>query len=160
MRLTILSVGRLKRGAESGLFGEYSRRIDGAGKPIGAGPLKVTEVAQSRKGSAAERRRQEGQALIAKLGAGARLIVMDQGGKALSSAGFADYLAAMRDSGTGELAFVLGGPDGIGDEVVRAAEARLSLGPMTLPHGLARIVLAEQIYRALTILAGHPYHRA
>jgi 23S rRNA (pseudouridine1915-N3)-methyltransferase len=86
-------------------------------------------------------------------------VVLDATGRALSSEAFARFLAESRDGGAKEMAFLIGGPDGHGPAVLDAATLKLSLGPMTLPHGLARIVLAEQLYRASTILAGHPYHR-
>lgn len=159
MRLTILSVGRLKRGAEHDLFQHYVQRVSGAGQALAIEPLKAIEVAQSRRSSAAERRQREDPVLLAKLDPGARLVALEEKGKSLNSAEFAALIGKWREEGVGEIAFALGGPDGLGDEVRQRASMRLALGPMTLPHGLARIVLAEQIYRALTILAGHPYHR-
>ena len=85
---------------------------------------------------------------------------LDERGKALTSPAFAQLLGKIRDDGAGTLAILIGGPDGLAPAVREAAHIKLSFGAMTLPHGLARIVLAEQLYRAATILAGHPYHRA
>jgi 23S rRNA (pseudouridine1915-N3)-methyltransferase len=87
-------------------------------------------------------------------------VCLDPGGEPLSSEAFAALLAKFRDDGTEGVAFMIGGADGLGRDALAKAVKRLSLGLMTLPHGLARVVLAEQIYRAATILAGHPYHRA
>ncbi len=87
-------------------------------------------------------------------------IVLDERGTSISSEDFARRLARLRDEGAGDVAFLIGGPDGLAEDVRTAAHVKLALGAMTLPHGLARIVLAEQLYRAATILAGHPYHRA
>jgi len=160
MRLTILSVGRLKRRPEHDLFQHYVERAVGAGQALSVGPLKAVEVAQSRKASVVERRQQEASLLLAKLDKSDQLVALEENGKGLTSAELAAMIGKWREAGIGEIAFALGGPDGLDAEVSNRAAMRLALGPMTLPHGLARIVLAEQIYRALTILAGHPYHRA
>lgn len=160
MRLIVAAVGRLKDGAERELFRRYAARVDPAGRPLGIGPLSIVEIAESRAGAAPARRQAEARGLLAKLPAGATLVALDERGDGLDSAGFAQALAAWRARGTDALAFAVGGPDGLGDAAAARAARRLSLGPMTLPHGLARIVLAEQLYRALTILTGHPYHRS
>ena len=160
MRLTIISVGRAKRGPETELFDTYARRIDAAGRPTGLGPLKVAEVPQSRKGTAAQRKQQESEAILAKAGSGVQLMLLEETGSAKNSDGFAKLLANCRDQGASEMIFAIGGPDGFSDVMRKRADLRLALGPMTLSHGLARIVLAEQVYRALTILSGHPYHRS
>ncbi len=160
MRLTILSVGRLKKGAEHDLFEHYVQRARGAGQPLSVGPFKIVEVAQSRKGSAGERCRQEASLLLAKLDQGTQLVALEEDGTGLKSKDLAASIGKWRDNGVAEVAFAVGGPDGLDTEIGQRAQMRLALSPMTLPHGLARIVLAEQIYRALTILSGHPYHRA
>ena len=160
MRLTIISVGRAKRGPEAELFNTYAGRIEAGGRSLGLGPLKVTEVAQSRKGSADQRKQQESEAILAKVEPGVQLILLEEAGSAKSSDDFAKLLGGCRDRGAGEMIFAIGGPDGFADVIRKRADLRLALGPMTLPHGLARIVLAEQVYRALTILSGHPYHRS
>jgi 23S rRNA (pseudouridine1915-N3)-methyltransferase len=102
----------------------------------------------------------EAEALLAKRPASHKLICLDRGGSQLGSEGFARVLAKYRDEGAQGVAFFIGGADGLGLSASFKADLVLSLGSMTLPHGLARIVLAEQIYRAMTILSGHPYHRA
>lgn len=159
MRLTLAAVGRLKAGAERELLSRYIERITPLGRNHGLGPLSVVEIAESRQGAAKARREEEAEALLRKLPAGAEVIVLDEAGGALTSTAFADLLERLRDGGTRELAFLLGGPDGHGEKVGAAASRVLAFGPMTLPHGLVRIILVEQIYRALTILEGHPYHR-
>ncbi len=159
MRLTVAAAGRLKDGAERELFRRYLERIAPLGAKLGIGGLTVTEVAESRQAKPEARRSAEAAALLAKLPKGARNVVLDEAGKALTSPGFAHMLERHRDAGTRDLAFLIGGPDGHGPEVEAQAVQTMSLGPMTLPHGLVRVILAEQIYRALTILAGHPYHR-
>jgi 23S rRNA (pseudouridine1915-N3)-methyltransferase len=103
--------------------------------------------------------RDEAEALLAKVSVSHKLVCLDPYGEALSSEAFAELLAKLRDAGTEGAAFLIGGADGLAAAALTKAAKVLSLGPMTLPHGLARIMLAEQIYRAATILAGHPYHR-
>jgi 23S rRNA (pseudouridine1915-N3)-methyltransferase len=120
----------------------------------------VIDVAESRATTPTSRRKAEAEALIAKIPSSHRLICLDRTGEALSSENLAALLAKLRDGGEQGLTFLIGGADGLAPEVLAKAAKTVSLGPMTLPHGLARIVLAEQLYRAATILAGHPYHRA
>lgn len=101
----------------------------------------------------------ESQRLLSKLGDTA-LVILDERGKSLTSDAFAAFLRRRRDSGSNALAFVIGGPDGHGTPIRERASDTLSFGAMTMPHGLARVLLAEQLYRAATIISGHPYHRA
>lgn len=161
MRLTVAAVGRLKDGAERDLVRRYVTRIDAAGRALGVGPSKIVEVTESGLDSAQARRAAEAKALGDKLAAKeTHLVVLDDEGQMLDSAGFACLIGDLRQEGVAELAFAIGGPDGHGDALKAQAMRALSLGPLTLPHGLARVILVEQIYRALTILSGHPYHRA
>lgn len=160
MRLLLAAVGRLKDGAERDLFERYCGRIAATGRAIAIGPLDVTELAESRAGSSGARKADEARRLIAAIHAADVTVALDEAGKAMTSDAFARWLGERRDAGARTLAFLIGGPDGHGPAVREAAHLRLALGPMTLPHGLARVVLAEQIYRATTILSGHPYHRA
>ena len=158
MRLTIAAVGRLKDGAERVLVDRYRKRLATA-KSLGLGPLAETDIGEARHATAAERQADEAARLL-KLASNADLIVaLDERGKTMTSAAFAAWLGRQRDSGRRHAAFLIGGPDGHGAAVRDKAQLLLSLGPMTLAHGLARAVLAEQLYRATTILAGHPYHR-
>jgi 23S rRNA (pseudouridine1915-N3)-methyltransferase len=159
MHLSIAAVGRLKAGAERELLGRYRDRFADLGKRLGLGPVTWHELAESRASGAVKRREEEAAALLKRARDAQRIIALDERGQALSSRAFAQLLAKLRDDGTDTLAFLMGGPDGLAQEVRAAAHTTLSLGAMTLPHGLARIVLAEQLYRAATILAGHPYHR-
>ena len=159
MHLIVAAVGRLKDGAERELLGRYRDRFADLGKRLGLGPVAWQELAESRAADAAKRRDEEAAALLKRARDAQRIIAVDERGEALSSQAFAQLLAKLRDEGTGTLAILIGGPDGLAQAVRAAAHRTLSLGAMTLPHGLARIVLAEQLYRSATILAGHPYHR-
>jgi len=159
MRLLIAAVGKLKQGPERELFAHYLGRAEAAGRKLHLSPLSVIEVAESKAATATARSKAEGEMLLAKVPPSYTLICLDRTGAALSSEAFAALLSKLRDEGRDGVAFVIGGADGLAAEVVAKAAKAMSLGPITLPHGLARIVLAEQIYRAATILAGHPYHR-
>jgi len=134
------------------LADEYAKRI--------TWPLAFREVEERRPLPTAALREREGALLVDSVPEGALVVALDRTGTALSSEEFAARLQRWRDQGTGELAFLIGGADGLDGKVVSRAEFRLSLGAMTWPHFLARIMLLEQIYRAQQILAGHPYHRA
>ena len=160
MRLLIAAVGKLKDGPERELYARYAERISGAGRAVGLGPLDLAELPESRAASPAARMADEATRLLARCSDADVRIVLDERGKSMSSQAFADKLRGLNDRSTGSLAFLIGGADGHGSAARDAASLVLSLGPMTLPHGLARIVLAEQIYRAITILSGHPYHRS
>lgn len=159
MRLIVAAVGRFKDSAERELLAKYRQRFEGAGKRLGLGPVAWHEIAESRAASSARRCAEEGAALLKLAGGAEAIVALDERGKALSSEAFAKYLARRRDDGAQAMALLIGGPDGLSPEVREAAQLVLSLGAITLPHALARIVLAEQLYRAATILAGHPYHR-
>jgi 23S rRNA (pseudouridine1915-N3)-methyltransferase len=160
MRLSIVAVGRLKDGPERELYLKYAKRIDDAGRAVALGPLTLAEIPEARQASAAQRRADEAARLVEAAKSPDVRVLLDETGKGLNSEAFASWLAARRDEGQRTVAFLIGGPDGHGDAARSGAQLKLSLGPMTLPHGLARIVLAEQLYRAATILSGHPYHRA
>jgi 23S rRNA (pseudouridine1915-N3)-methyltransferase len=159
MRIHIACVGRLKTGPERILFERYEDRIGKAGRSVSIGPLSVIELAESRAQRGDDRKAEEARALLAALPAGAVIIALDETGKARSSAAFSQELAQLRDAGTADVAFAIGGPDGHGPALLEAARLTLALGPMTWPHQIARVLLAEQIYRAITIASGHPYHR-
>ncbi|MEZ5923697.1 MAG: 23S rRNA (pseudouridine(1915)-N(3))-methyltransferase RlmH [Hyphomicrobiaceae bacterium] len=159
MRLTIAAVGRLKTGAERELVSRYLGRIDALGRTLAFGPLRIVELSESRATAVSRRKSDEAEALLKASKPAERRVALDESGKCLTSQAFAAFLRSERDAGTSDLAFLLGGPDGHGDEALRGNRLALSLSAMTLPHGLARVVLVEQLYRALTIVAGHPYHR-
>ncbi len=160
MRVIIAAVGRLKDGAERDLAGRYLTRLEATGGPIAIGPVSLIEVVEGRAATADLRRTDEAARLLERAEGADTLVVLDGRGKSLTSEAFARWLGLRRDSGARAAAFLVGGPDGHGQRALDAATLTLSLGAMTLPHGLARIVLAEQLYRAATILAGHPYHRS
>jgi 23S rRNA (pseudouridine1915-N3)-methyltransferase len=154
MRIMIIAVGRARQGPEAALFEEYWRRL--------AWPLVLKEVEERRKLPAAGLRAREGELLLAALPGGARptVVALDERGKSLASEAFAARIGTWRDGGIDYLAFLIGGAGGLDDKVRARADLVLSLGPMTWPHLLARAMLAEQLYRAQTIIGGHPYHRA
>jgi 23S rRNA (pseudouridine1915-N3)-methyltransferase len=159
MRFLLAAVGRLKDGPDRELYERYAKRLDQTGRAVALGPLQLVELPEGRAETASLRKADESARLL-KAAAGADLIVaLDPGGKTVSSEDFAAWLARRRDGQTAAVAFLIGGPDGHGPEVLQAAAMKLSLGSLTFPHGIARIVLAEQLYRAATILSGHPYHR-
>jgi len=157
MRLLIAAIGRLRRGPEHELIGRYGDRL--APAALGLGPLGVIEISPSRHRDVGARRDQEAAALAGTIPQDAYLIAMRQDGASLDSDAFAKRLARHRDDGVRDLVFAIGGADGHGEHIQALARESLSLGPLTLPHALARVVLAEQLYRAMTILSGHPYHR-
>ena len=159
MHLLIAAVGRLKQGPERDLAGHYSGRIGVAGRSLVLGPVEIAELAESRAATADLRKADEAARLTIATAKAEIVIALDEAGKPQTSRAFAELIRKHRDGGCARLAFAIGGPDGHGPELKRRAAAVVSLGAMTLPHGLARIVLLEQIYRAVTIVGGHPYHR-
>lgn len=150
MRICVIAVGRLRGGAPNDLFATYSRRLPW--------PLTVVEIAERSGDRPAVRVRREGEELRRRLPDGP-LIALDRSGDDLTSEALADVLAGYRDRGAGTVSFAIGGADGHAPETLAAADLVLSFGRATWPHRLVRIMLAEQLYRASTILAGHPYHR-
>jgi 23S rRNA (pseudouridine1915-N3)-methyltransferase len=158
MRITIAAIGRLKAGPERELFDRYLGRANDSGKRL-ALAFDERELAESRAANAATRKDQEAAALAAALPAGGIIVALDENGSALDSRAFAGRIGAWRDAGKEHLICALGGADGLGDAFLRRAEVRLAFGKLTWPHQLARVMLAEQLYRAVTILSGHPYHR-
>jgi len=153
MRLTLAAIGRPGRGPEAQLAEDYARRATLAGRPLGLGPLELLDLEPRKPGAAAEG------ALLLEAAEGAYLVACDERGKAWRSRDFADWIGALRDQGERRVVFTIGGTDGHDPQVRAAARAILAFGPQTWPHALARAMLAEQLYRAVTILAGSPYHR-
>lgn len=151
LRLTILAVGRFGRGAERALYEAYAKRI--------AWPLTLVEIDERRGGSDAERKARENAALGSRIPAGAAVVALDEGGEGLSSRDLAARLKGFAEAGRREVAFLIGGADGLDETLLARADLRLALGRLTWPHLLVRTMLAEQLYRAGTIIAGHPYHR-
>ncbi len=153
MGVHICAVGRLRQGPERELLDDYLRRFERTGRALGLGPVGEREV--TARGGMAE----EARALARVIPRGALLCVLDERGKTASSPQFARLLAGWRDAGRGDLALVIGGAGGLDPAFSGRADYRLSLGPMIWPHLLVRAMLAEQLYRAASILAGSPYHR-
>jgi len=155
MRVHLCAVGRLRTGAERALIDDYVTRFDRTGRALGLGPLTEHEVEDKRGGGMAA----EAEVLLRAVPAGAVLAVLDERGRGLSSPDFAAQLARWRDGGRQDVAFVIGGADGIDPALRARAEFSLSFGAMVWPHMLVRVMLVEQLYRAATILSGGPYHR-
>jgi 23S rRNA (pseudouridine1915-N3)-methyltransferase len=158
VKVTVVAVGRLKAGPERELLDRYRDRAARAGKQLGL-TFDLREIAEGSARSADSRKDEEAAPIVAAVPVGAILIALDERGKPIDSRGFADRIAAWRDAGTKDLAIAIGGADGLGPAVLDMADLRLAFGAMTWPHQIVRILLAEQLYRAVTILSGHPYHR-
>lgn len=159
MRLAVIAVGRMKSGPERDLLDRYRERIEGFGRSLGVAGFDLAEVPESRARRDGDRRAEEAAAILARAGSAA-LVVFDERAKSPTSEAFAARLGAWRDEGRAGVACVIGGPDGLDPGVRARADYPVSFGALTLPHQLVRVLVAEQLYRALTILAGHPYHRA
>ena len=159
MRITLVCVGRAKAEAEQVLCDTFLKRARDAGGKLGFSQIELVTVETSRAPSAQARMVQEAERLSRRIPSGAHRIVLDERAHSLGSVAFAGRLAALRDSGTRDLVFVVGGPDGVVATFREDVEERRSLGPQTWPHLLVRAMLAEQIYRGFTVLRGHPYHR-
>jgi len=155
MRLTIAAVGRLGAGPERALVEEYAARATAAGRALALGPLGVIEIDERKARDPAA----QSASLIGAVSPSAVMIALDERGSALSSAAFARAISGWRDAGRVEAAFLIGGADGHAPDLRQRAERVIALGPMVWPHRLVRVMLAEQIYRAVSILAGTPYHR-
>lgn len=156
MRVHILAVGRLRAGPEKILIDDYLTRFDRTGRALGLGPARVVEV-EDRKGGG-----MTAEAVLLKRAVpkGAVVCVLDERGKVETSPAFASRLGGWRDTGRSDLALVIGGADGIDPAFRDRADHALSFGKMVWPHMLVRVMVAEQLYRAASILAGGPYHRA
>ncbi|MSU92266.1 23S rRNA (pseudouridine(1915)-N(3))-methyltransferase RlmH [Rhodobacteraceae bacterium 2CG4] len=156
MRITVAAVGRLRAGPERDLVDDYATRFDRTGRVLGLGPLSVAEV-EPRKGRGPAA---EAPLLRGAIPDGAAVVALDERGKVLTSPAFAGLLRDWRDQGRRDAVFLIGGADGLATDLRAEADFRLSFGQMVWPHMLARVMLAEQLYRAASILANSPYHRA
>ncbi len=154
MKIILLAVGRLGRGAEATLAKDYAERARAAGRALGLGPVEIVEVESKKPGKDAE-----ADAILAAVPDGAYLIACDEHGVAYPSRAFAERVAKLRDGGERRLVIVIGGADGLSPRILDAARERMAFGVQTWPHALVRAMLAEQVYRAVTILGGSPYHR-
>lgn len=159
MRLLLVCVGRSKAGPERELAARYIERATASGRAIGFSGVELREAAESRAARPDHRKREEAKAIRGLLPPGFAVIALDETGKQLTSLGLAAELGRARDAAIAGTAFVIGGPDGLDSAFLASASLTLCLGTLTWPHQLARIMATEQIYRAMTILSGHPYHR-
>lgn len=159
MRLTVAAIGRLRGGPESDLVEEYASRIRAVGKPLGVTRFDLKEF-EAPKGLAGPPRQERESSLLLEATKDARRVVLDERGDNISSEALATRIGRWRDDGAGEIAFLIGGADGHHAALRESADLRLAFGKATFPHLLVRVMLVEQIYRVMTILSGHPYHRA
>lgn len=159
MKLLLVGVGRLKSGPERELVARYAERCAAGGRKIGLTAFDLREIEESRARRPEDRKAEEAAALRAFLPAGAKIICLDERGKTLDSEAFAARIGEWRDASAPVCALVIGGPDGLDPEFRARADLVLAFGAMTWPHQLVRALAAEQLFRAMTILAGHPYHR-
>jgi len=153
MKITILTVGRLGRAPEALLALDYAQRATAAGRALGLGPVDILEVEARKPGKAAE-----AEVLLPHL-KDAHIVACDEHGAVRPSRDFATRIGRLRDDGVRRMVLIIGGADGLDPSILAGANEMLAFGPQTWPHALARAMLAEQIYRAATILGGSPYHR-
>jgi 23S rRNA (pseudouridine1915-N3)-methyltransferase len=159
MRLLIAAVGRLKQGPERDLAAAYYKRAEAVGRSLGLRGIEVVEIRESRAQDVERRRVEESIALANVIPDGAIVVVLDQRGESLDSPALAGLLRKWRAEDRAAACFIVGGADGLAASLIERAKIRLAFGKATWPHQLARVMLLEQLYRAGTILAGHPYHR-
>jgi 23S rRNA (pseudouridine1915-N3)-methyltransferase len=159
MRLLVLAVGHARGTSENALVDDFLARSRAFGKRLGFSSVAVEEVAVSQLRETRARIAEEGGRLATRIPPGAHVIFLDARGKGMTSEDFAEMLAAMRDAGARDLVFLVGGPDGLDPGPSVKSSRSLAFGPQTWPHLMVRAMLSEQIYRALTIMGGHPYHR-
>ncbi len=156
MQVTVCAVGRLRAGPEKSLVDDFLLRFDKSGRQLGLGPATVIEVEDRKRGGPSA------EAALLQRAAGKCDLVcaLDERGKTMTSPQFAEHLANWRDAGRTHVGFMIGGADGLASELRDTADFSLSFGKMVWPHMLVRVMLAEQLYRAASILSGSPYHRA
>ncbi len=159
MRVLVLAVGRMKKGPETDLCARYLRRAADAGRAIGLRGVDVIEIRESRAAEPERRMIEESIALTNVIPDGALTVLLDGRGEVVTSPVFAERLGRWRDDGRPAVVFIIGGPDGLAETLRARAQTVIAFGAATWPHQLVRIMLLEQIYRAITILSGHPYHR-
>ena len=160
MRIAIVCVGRLKSGPERELFERYVARARAVARTVGVSDVDLTEIEESRARRAEDRREEEAAAIAKALGPRDAVVALDECGASATSAEWAADIARARDEARSGYALVIGGPDGLSPGVRAKAGRVMAFGAMTWPHQLVRVMAGEQLYRALTILSGHPYHRA
>jgi 23S rRNA (pseudouridine1915-N3)-methyltransferase len=160
MRLVVVAIGRLKQGPERELAERYRERFDDIGRKLGFRGLEIHEISESRARDATTRISEEAAAISAVIPAKSMLVALDERGDSIDSPAFARHLGRWRDEQAASTIFAIGGADGLSPDLRRKAKLRLAFGSATWPHQMVRVMLLEQLYRAATILAGHPYHRA
>ena len=160
MRVTLLAVGRMKKGPDTELAQRYLKRAEQAGRQIGLRGIEVIEIKESRASDAGKRMIEESIALANIIPDKAVTLILDARGESLDSGTLASRLGRWRDDGRPAAVFIIGGDDGLAPSLRDKATMRLAFGAATWPHQLVRVMLLEQIYRAVSILSGHPYHRA
>jgi 23S rRNA (pseudouridine1915-N3)-methyltransferase len=160
MRVLIAAVGRLKQGPERELAAAYCKRAGAVGRTSGLRDIEIVEIRESRAQDAERRRTEESIAIANVIPERATIVILDERGKPLDSAGFASLMRDWRAEDRPAVCFIIGGADGLATSLRGRAALTLAFGSATWPHQLVRIMLLEQLYRAATILAGHPYHRA
>jgi 23S rRNA (pseudouridine1915-N3)-methyltransferase len=159
MRLVVISIGRLKQGPERELAERYRGRFDDIGRKLGFRGLEIHEIPESRGRDPITRMAEEAAAILAAIPASSVLVTLDERGDNIDSAAFARQLGRWRDEQVANTIFVIGGADGLSPDLRRKAKLSIAFGSATWPHQMVRVMLLEQVYRAATILAGHPYHR-
>jgi 23S rRNA (pseudouridine1915-N3)-methyltransferase len=159
MHVLVISIGKLKQGPERELAERYRDRFDDIGRKLGFRSLTIHEISESRARDAATRINEEAAAISALIPEKAVIVALDERGSSVDSASFARHLGRWRDESVPHNVFVIGGADGLSPELRRKAKLSIAFGSATWPHQMVRVMLLEQIYRAATILAGHPYHR-
>jgi 23S rRNA (pseudouridine1915-N3)-methyltransferase len=160
MRIIVAAVGRLKKGPETELSERYAKRASQTGRTLGFKAIEIIEIRESRADEAGKRMLEESIALANIIPTGAAVVLLDVLGDNIDSEGFAGQLSTWRANDRSAVVFIIGGADGLSPSLRDKADLRLSFGVATWPHQLVRAMLLEQIYRATTILTGHPYHRA
>src|SRR5579862_8586891 len=160
MRIVVAAIGRLKEGPETELSERYRKRAEQTGRQLGLRDIEIIEIRESRAGDAGKRMLEESIALANVIPQDAAVVLLDSRGENLDSASFAGRLAQWRTADRPAVVFMIGGADGLSASLAGKADLRLSFGAATWPHQFARVLLLEQLYRASTILSGHPYHRA
>jgi len=160
MRLVVISIGRLKQGPERELAERYRKRFEDIGRKLGFRGLEIHEIPESRARDAVTRIAEEATAISAAIPEKSVVVALDERGDSIDSTAFARQLGRWRDEAVADTIFVIGGADGLSPDLWREAKLRIAFGSATWPHQMVRVMLLEQVYRAATILAGHPYHRA
>jgi 23S rRNA (pseudouridine1915-N3)-methyltransferase len=159
LRLEIHSIGKMKKGPEQDLLDRYVSRSEKAGRQLGFSGPYLRDVSESRSSSVVMRKKEEASMLISMIKPGGYMIALDEHGIDINSTDLAALLQKNLHASAPAIHFAIGGPDGHGDEILQNAHMKIRLGKMTWPHQLVRVMIAEQIYRSITLLSGHPYHR-